>query len=139
MAQAAYAYQQPARRLREVERPAQPRLRVVPKTGQRAAEQARPQKVAKLLLAVTISVVLFITVVAGVRVALSAATLQTMVASEEVSANIDKARAQGLELEVRYSIATNPDRIQQLAAQQGMVADDQVDYLVLAPQGHGDD
>jgi len=136
VAQAAYAYQQPARRLQEVKPSYRPQIREVP--GRKTAGQtaARPRNMLLPALAVIISLLLMTATVAGLRVAIHAATLQTVVDSESISSEIADARAEGLRLEVEYSIATNPDRIQQMAAEQlGMGPDSQVDYLAPAYDG----
>jgi hypothetical protein len=130
MAQAAYAYQQPARRNREQEVPARPDLKVLPGRGTDRAAQAALSPQLRAFCGVLIFAVLFISVICGVRGARSAVTLQVVIETQAINESIAQARAEGIELEVQYSIATNPDLIQQLAAEQlGMGPDDQVEYL----------
>jgi hypothetical protein len=82
------------------------------------------------LFGVLVFAVLFLSVICGLRVALSTATVQVLIDTQATNESIAEARAAGIELEMRYSIATNPDYIQQVAAEQlGMGPDDAVEYL----------
>ncbi|MDR3314925.1 MAG: hypothetical protein LBS98_00360 [Coriobacteriales bacterium] len=136
MAQAAYAYQEPARRYRETERPLpqRPPLRVLP--GKKAAPKKRTTtqllsaSQIKTLFTVVVCAGLFIALVCGVRVALSTMTYETLLSSEAISSDIAAARNEGNLLEVQYSVATSPSRIQQKASEElGMAPASQVELL----------
>ncbi|MDR3307807.1 MAG: hypothetical protein LBS58_02755 [Coriobacteriales bacterium] len=127
MAQAARAYTQPQRRVREPERPP---LRVLPGNGTKARPQQQTMPYARALLGIFLVSVLFVCVVCGVRIAVATATVQTLMSSDAITQSLGEARAAGLELEVRYSVAANPNHIQEAAAQQlGMAPAEQVSYL----------
>jgi hypothetical protein len=61
--------------------------------------------------------------------ALSASTMELLAQSEQTSRNIEAQRSIGADLEVKYSVASNPQLIQEGAAALGMAPDPQVDYL----------
>lgn len=112
----------PAYRFPEQSPVSSPRIRVVPGSAPRARESALPDQA--LLIAKAMIAALLVFAVAGfARVALSAATVQTAIASEDISVNIDTARATGNELEVRQSYLSNPTSIKQEASSRlGMAA-----------------
>jgi hypothetical protein len=68
------------------------------------------------------------------RIALSNLTVQMMLNGEQIANEITTARSMGLELEVRHSVATNPNRVQDAATKLGMLPDNQVATLA-ARQG----
>ncbi|MDR2196651.1 MAG: hypothetical protein LBO07_01645 [Coriobacteriales bacterium] len=132
MAQAAYAYQSSARRTHRQEREtfAQPDLRVLPGKGSDRARQAALSPQLQALFGVLLFAVLFLSAICGVRVAFANATLQMLIETQSINQATIEARAYGTELEVAYSLATNPEHIQELAAEQlGMTPDEQVEYL----------
>ena len=121
MAEAAYVYEtSPRKRLREIE---QPPLRALP--GRRTSTQPAAKPAHRTLLktaALTSVFCMIFCVVAGLAcVSISNATVQSLIASEEITASIQEARAAGIALEVQHALATNPIRIQEAAAELGMM------------------
>lgn len=124
MARSNLAYQLPERRQNYKPEPIampRPQLRTIEGQGRRTA--AKPQQATwvrtLVIMCATIVIVLATTSVA--RVSISNATVQMMQASEQTQEAIDQARAVGLELEVRHSVANNPNRIQDTAAAMGVL------------------
>jgi hypothetical protein len=77
-----------------------------------------------IVVALTIGAVLV------TRVALANATMELLADSARIAQSTETMRAEGLRLEVRYAIATNPASIQEAAASMlGMAPDPRVDYL----------
>jgi hypothetical protein len=128
MAQSALAYQQPVRRERPQQQPQQP-LRVLPGTRTRPDVQQGLAPIWRVLFVTGIVMALFFGAVWWARVALSEATMEILVNSEQTTQDIEKERSKGSELEVAYSVASNPQKIQEAATQLGMAPDSQVDYL----------
>lgn len=126
----ALAYQQPTRRSREQEQPLRQPLRVLP--GRRAETEAQ-QGLAPLWRALFITgivVALMIGAVLVARVAFANATMELLADSARVAQSTELGRAEGLRLEVRYAVATNPAAIQEVAATSlGMSPDPRIDYL----------
>ncbi|MEQ3363194.1 cell division protein FtsL [Raoultibacter massiliensis] len=92
-----------------------PRVRVVP--GGRP--QNRPDTVSSsaIFLAKAFAVVLVVFALLGfVRIGLASATVTTALSADELSTNIDSARSEGNELEVRQSYLSNPTNVKQEAA-----------------------
>jgi hypothetical protein len=70
------------------------------------------------------------------RVAFSNATMELLANSGQITQSIETARAEGSRLEVQYSVASNPQTIQEAAAGLlGMAPDTQVDYLRIPTEG----
>jgi hypothetical protein len=64
------------------------------------------------------------------RVAFANATMELLADSARVAQSTEAQRAEGLRLETKYAIATNPTAIQEVAATSlGMSPDPRVDYL----------
>ena len=120
MANAAPAYSyEPQRR---------PRVEVVP--GRRPAEERDLQAIRSLAFCVAAALVV-VALLAGVRVALTAATVQTSLASQEISAEIEAQRSSGNTLEVTSSVMSSTSRIEQEASALGMAAADSLVSIVL--------
>ena len=119
MAQSAYAYDvSPQRRLREVERPP---LRALPGKGLETQTRRGLAPLTRAALFTCSACFVFALAVGLFSISMTNATVQTLMDSESISASITEARSVGLDLEVQYSIATNPTRIQEAAAELGMV------------------
>ena len=129
MAQAALSYQQPQRRTYELDYPMRTPLRVLPGTAPRTGLLARLAPHWRAIFAVSIVVILMFGALSIVRVGLADATMLLFSQSAQISQSIEAERAAGARLEMQYSLATNPSVIQEAAAQLGMVADPQIDYL----------
>ena len=131
MAQAEYAYDvSPQRRMYEVERPP---LRVLsPEQKPRARTQSLARPLIRCALA-TSAVCFVVVVLLGLAsITLSNATVQALINSESLANSIAEARSAGLELEVEYSVATNPTRIQNEASALGMSAAPEISTLEAA-------
>jgi cell division protein FtsL len=77
-----------------------------------------------------IVVALMIGAVLVARVAFANATMELLADSARVAQSTELGRAEGLRLEVRYAVATNPAAIQEVAATSlGMSPDPRIDYL----------
>lgn len=115
-----------------------PQLRTV--EGKATETQTRTQQVPWTHTVAIMCAVLAI-VLASVsvgRVSIANATVRMMQGSQQVSAVIDQARTAGLELEVQYSLANNPTRIQDAAAAMGILPSSQPETLA-AHSGFGVD
>ena len=83
-----------------------------------------------LLFKMVIAMVVFVSLVAGLRVWVTTATVQELIESQSITQSITEARAAGMELEVKHSVLANPNRIQEIASEQlGMSPASQVAYL----------
>jgi hypothetical protein len=129
MAQSAFAYQQPARRERPQQQPQRQPLRVLPGTRTRPEVQQGLAPIWRVLFVTGIVMVLFFGAIWLARVALSEAAMELLVRSEQTTQNIEALRSEGSKLEVAYSVASNPQTIQEAATKLGMAPDPQVDYL----------
>ena len=95
-----------------------------------AASQQALSPQALFLFKMVIAMVVFVSLVAGLRVWITTATIQQLIDSQNITQSITEARAAGMELEVRYSVLANPNRIQEVASEQlGMSPASQVAYL----------
>lgn len=115
-----------------------PELRTV--EGKVSDAQTRTQHVPWTRTVAVMSAVLVI-VLASVsigRVSIANATVRMMQGSGQVSNAIAQARAAGLELEVQYSLANNPTRVQDAAAAMGILPSSQPETLA-AHSGFGSD
>ena len=74
----------------------------------------------------------FVTAIALVRVALSAATIEAAVAGEELSTQIEEAQSEGTALEVSASVLSSSSRLKQEAAALGMVAAETTETITLS-------
>jgi cell division protein FtsL len=127
MAQAARAYSQAEPYIREVPRAP---LRVLPGKAPQVEVQKALDPFKHTLFKIAIFSALFIGLVLCVRVAVVTQIVDNLIVSEQISQNIEDARAAGLQLEVQHSIAANPTHIQELAAEElGMAPAAQVGYL----------
>ncbi|BAK44139.1 hypothetical protein [Eggerthella sp. YY7918] len=107
------------------------RVRVVPGRGPLTQAPTLPESV--VLLAKVVAVVLVIVSLAAfARIALSSAAVSTSVQSQELSQQIDEARASGASLEVSQSLLTNPTRLKREAAAIGMAAPETIGTINLA-------
>ena len=109
----AYRYQEPARAPRRAPQQS-PRIKVVPGKGRQASEGLSPTILA---IAKVSAVMLVLFALMGfVRIGLASATVSTAVSSSELSSQIENARSQGNDLEVKQSFLSNPTSIKQQAS-----------------------
>ena len=127
MAQTAYAYNET--RVRRAPEPQRPYLRSIP--GRNQGTEARPAaaSLVQTMLVVCACCFVFAMAVGFVNVGVSNATVQILMSSDTLSAQIYEARAAGHELDVQHSLAANPVRIQDAAKLLGMVPSDHVTTL----------
>lgn len=126
MGSAARAYM-PERRQREVPAPS---FEVLPGRGEDAARRSGLSPQAVFAFKIVIAVAVFLGIVCGVRVWLTAATVGVLMDTQTLTASVSEARALGSELEVQQSILANPTRIQSVASEDlGMGPASQVAYL----------
>lgn len=120
-AEPAYSYYRDGAAERAPERvPSQsPRISVVP--GSRGQQKTLSEG-ALIAARVAVAAIIFLAALSLVRVAISAATIETTVASDELSDQIEEARSEGTELEVSASIQSSPSRLRQEASALGMTA-----------------
>lgn len=115
------AYPEPAYRERSAqpERAPQRQINIVPG----GASDSQAISSAWVFLAKTIAVVLlFLALLACVRITISSATVTTALETRELTSQIDTARSAGNVLEVQQSSLSNPTRIKDAAALLGMSA-----------------
>lgn len=112
MAQAAPAYRYPER---IPER--SPRIRVVPGKGRQPEQQPLSPQVMRFARMFVAFLVVF-AVIGFVRVGLASATVTTAIESDTVSTQIESARAEGNELDVRQSYLSNPSQVKMIASTQ---------------------
>ncbi len=130
MAQAARAYRGQYQTQWQEAPDRSPRFTVVPGKARDAASQQALSPQALFLFKMVIAMVVFVSLVAGLRVWITTATIQQLIDSQNITQSITEARAAGMELEVRYSVLANPNRIQEVASEQlGMSPASQVAYL----------
>lgn len=115
---------------RAPQRSPRPRIRVVPGQGTRPQPSTQPSAVVTLAK-VAVIVAILLTCVAFVRVGLTAATVSTAMESQNLSSQIDDARATGASLEVSQSLLSNPSRVRQEAERLGMAAPTEVGTIVM--------
>ncbi|MDR2672201.1 MAG: hypothetical protein LBC35_02685 [Coriobacteriales bacterium] len=114
-------------------RPA-PQLKALPGKGLGARTRPDIQPWATTAAVMAAVVIAVLASVCVARIALSNLTVQMMLNGEQIANEITTARSMGLELEVRHSVATNPNRVQDAATKLGMLPDNQVATLA-ARQG----
>jgi hypothetical protein len=126
MAQSAAAYELP-----QILEPqaAGPNLRAIPGKGLgvRSATKLAPWLRTLIVMSAVFLAVLATTCVT--RIAVSNLTVQLMLQAELTSEQIANSRAAGAELEVKHSLATNPNRIQDAATARGIVPGNQADTV----------
>lgn len=98
-----------------------PKLRTIEGQGRATAAQTQQAPWLRTLAIMSTLVLIVLASTSVMRVSVANATVQMMQASEETTAAIEQARAAGLELEVLHSIANNPTRIQDAAANMGIL------------------
>lgn len=113
----AYRYQEPARNPRRAPQQS-PRIQVVPGRGKDASEALSPVLVtiAKMLC---VALIVF-ALIGFVRIGLASAAVETALASEKLSTEIENSRAKGNELEVRQSYLSTSSHIQLEATRLGL-------------------
>jgi cell division protein FtsL len=105
-------------------------LRVLPGAGAQAAPQQGIAPLWRALFITVVAVALMIGAVLVVRVSLVNATMELLADTAQTVRKTEAARAEGTQLEVRYTIVSNPTSIQEAAASElGMSPDPRVDYL----------
>lgn len=121
----AFSYNYPER---VPERPARPRVRVVP--GQGPGTQTIPSSV--VFLAKTVAVVLVVAALLSfARIAIASATVATSMQSQQLSNQIDDARSSGSNLEVQQSSLSNPTSVKTKATGLKMAAPETVGVIDL--------
>lgn len=126
---AAPAYNYDARAY-ERERYAQPDISVVPGSRPRTQVQTLPSSV--VLVAKVVAVALVVIALLGVvRVTLSSAAVTTAIESNQLSSQIETARAEGSNLEVSQSALSNPTYVKGAATALGMVEASDTKKIVL--------
>ncbi|NLG10232.1 MAG: hypothetical protein GX562_01670 [Coriobacteriaceae bacterium] len=130
MAQAARAYQDQYQTRWQQAPVRSPHFTVVSGKARDTANQQALSPQAMLLFKMVIAMVVFVSLVAGLRVWVTTATVQELIESQSITQSITEARAAGMELEVKHSVLANPNRIQEIASEQlGMSPASQVAYL----------
>ncbi len=116
---------------RAPERAPRTRISVVP--GQRTRTASAPASTITPALVLKVAVVAFLvlTCVAFARLGLAAATVTTSMQSQELSSQIDDARATGSSLEVTQSLLSNSTRVRQQAEKLGMAAPAEVGTITM--------
>lgn len=78
-----------------------------------------------------VAVVFVFSIVCGVRIALSAATVEALTVNSDLEVELEEAVETGSELEIQRSILTSSDRIQKKARALGMTSAADVEYLTV--------
>ena len=134
MAEPAYQYRSnpksnPAPRLVE---PARTPLRVLPKPASQARTAPRQAGVPASLMATIVLSLGILALAVFANVGLVNATMRMMLVTNQLEQEISQARSDGHQLESLYSGLTNPQRIQQIAEELGMMPDPSPEYLRLS-------
>lgn len=130
MAQSARAYQEQYQSQWQEAPARSPRFTVLPGKGQDAAHQQGLSPQVLFLFKMVLTMVVFLSAIAGLRVWITTVTVQELIQSQAITQSITEARATGMELEVKHSVLANPNRIQEIASEQlGMSPASQVAYL----------
>lgn len=125
-----YAYAQP--RVRP-QAPKRPDLQVIPGRGSALAERIGASPLFFTILKVVVAGVIFIAAVGVCRVALTSASVNTLIASDDLTAQISTARSLSSDLEVQQSSLSNPSRIKEYASSTlGMSSSDTSEQINLA-------
>lgn len=106
-----------------------PALRTIEGQGRGVATQTQQQPWLRTFVVMCAAVIMVLATVSVGRIGITNATVQMMQAAESTQTAIDQARAYGLELEVNYSVANNPTRIQDRAASLGVLPSAQTETL----------
>ncbi len=115
---------------RAPERISRERIRVVP--GRRPAKSTSDEITPGLVMVVALAVFALFAILSFACLGLHAATVSTSIQSQELSNQIDDARAEGTSLEVTQSLLSNPTRVRQQAEKLGMSAPESVGSIVLS-------
>ncbi len=115
---------------RAPERTSRGRIRVVP--GRRPAKSTSDEITPGLVMVVALAVFALFAILSFACLGLHAATVSTSIQSQELSNQIDDARAEGTSLEVTQSLLSNPTRVRQQAEKLGMSAPESVGSIVLS-------
>lgn len=107
-----------------------PSVRVT-RTGGSAQESTTPILVTAAKMAAVVLVV--IAALAFARIALTSATVSTMIESDTLSANIQDARSTGVALEMEQSVLSNPYAISATAKKLDMSTPWTIETIALAP------
>lgn len=116
----------------EPQKPVRERYRVIPGEGQSKQRAKGLPKVVISNFSLFVAILLVLTVVCGVRVFLSVATVQALQSSATVQEQIEEARATGNDMEIRHSVLAKPARIQKEAAKLGMSAPKSTERIAVA-------
>lgn len=100
-----------------------PRLRTI--EGRARSARTQQQPLVRAIACMSAVVLIVLATVSVARVSVSNATVGVMQASAQTNDAIEQAREVGVELEVEYSLANNPTRIQDSAASLGMLPSSQ--------------
>ena len=128
------AYAEPAYRLDafpvyEPQRRERPDVRVVPGGAQQTAPSSLPILIAKMAAVVLV----VIAVLCFARITLTNATVNTLIESDALSAQITEARSTGTSLEMEQSALTSPNVLKGAVKRLGMYAPAEVGTLALSP------
>ena len=98
-----------------------PKLDTIEGQGRGTAAQTQQSPMLRTIAVMCALVIVVLTTSSVARVGISNATVQMMQSINTTQAAIEEARAVGLELEVLHSISNNPTRIQDRAAEMGIL------------------
>ena len=101
------------------------------RTGSREQQASSSLLVTAAKLAAVVLVV--VAALAFARIALTSATVTTMIESDAMSSEIADARSAGVSLEMEQSVLSNSSAIKQAAKRLGMAASAEVGTIELAP------
>lgn len=119
----AYAQQQP------LESP-RPDLRVLPGKGRDYASNLGVSPFVMTCFKIAVVAILVLAAIGVARVWFTAATVSTLMDSENLTSQIDTARATGANLEVQQTVLANPTRIKAYATDNlGMVTTTAIEYM----------
>ena len=114
---------------RAPQRQIRPGVRVIPgRRSQNPALRSLSPGAVSAFKAVIVLVAL-VAVVCGVRVMLSAATVENLQDIKSIESSIDSAQAKSQELEIQHSVLASSSRIEKKAAELGMSAPNKVTYM----------
>lgn len=103
----------------------------VERTGSSTQQSTTPILVTLAKMAAIVLVV--VTALAFARIALTNATVVTMIETDSISSQISEARSTGVSLEMEQSVLSNTSAVSAAAKKLGMAAPAEVGTIVLAP------
>ena len=106
-------------------------VRAVRTNGPSRASEQTPLIITAARLAAVVLVV--VAVLGMARIALTSATVTTLIESDTLSAQIDEARTTGTSLEMQQSVLSSPTSIKQAIKRLGMVPAGEAEVIALEP------